>query len=361
MWGLVWIPGGRIVYAQNDSSGSSDQNLWQIGVDNHTGMPTTKPKRITQWAGSSLAGELSASADGDLALLKTSYQKQAEWGELTDGGTRMSSPRRLINDDASDSPNGWTADSKAVLFDSDVNGSSGIFKREINGSIPETLVAGPQDLYNPQLSSDGAWILYLEKASAPVGKRRLMRIPANGGVPQLVMDTLNPEDFHCARAPASLCVVYETSPDQKQFLITAFDPLKGRGKVLKTIDSATAQGYRADLSPDESTLAVSRTNESDIHIRLLSLSGGSDREITAKGWPNITDLQWSHGGTGFYAGSDSPKGSALLYVDLKGSARVLWQYKGSQAGVWSVPSPDGRYLAIGHTVRNSNVWVINGF
>jgi hypothetical protein len=64
---------------------------------------------------------------------------------------------------------------------------------------------------------------------------------------------------------------------------------------------------------------------------------------------------------GFYAGSDSPQGSALLYVDLKGSARALWQYKGGQAGVWSVPSPDGRYLAIGHTVRNSNVWVIKGF
>ena len=163
-----------------------------------------------------------------------------------------------MNDEASDSPNGWSADSKAVLFDSDLNGRLGIFKRGISGSASENLVPGPQDECDPQLSSDGAWILYLEKASSPastVQKCRLMRIPANGGVPHFVMDTRNPNDFHCAHAPASLCVVYETSEDRKQFLITAFDPLKGRGKVLRAVEPDVSKGYFADLSPDGSTFA----------------------------------------------------------------------------------------------------------
>ena len=156
-----------------------------------------------------------------------------------------------------------------------------------------------------------------------------MRIPVGGGVPQFVLETRNGSDYRCARAPASLCVILETSQDEKQLTLTAFDPLKGRGKVLRTIENdPTAPPSGCAVSPDGSTFAISRSGEAEIHIRLLSLSGGSDREITVKGWPNITGLDWSPDGKGLYCGSVSPQGRTLLYVDLKGNARVLWQYKG---------------------------------
>jgi hypothetical protein len=95
--------------------------------------------------------------------------------------------------------------------------------------------------------------------------------------------------------------------------------------------------------------------EAEIHLRLLSLSGAADREITMKGWQNLTGLDWSPDGKGFYCGSG---GDTLLYVDLKGNARVLWQYKGA---AWAAPSPDGRFLALGAQVTNSNVWMLEGF
>jgi Tol biopolymer transport system component len=66
-------------------------------------------------------------------------------------------------------------------------------------------------------------------------------------------------------------------------------------------------------------------------------------------------------GKGLYCGSVSPQGSTLLYVDLKGNARVLWQFKGGRVQIWGVPSPDGRYLAIEGAVINSNVWMVEGF
>jgi Tol biopolymer transport system component len=115
-----------------------------------------------------------------------------------------------------------------------------------------------------------------------------------------------------------------------------------------------------DLSPDGSTLAMSKRDEAEIHIRLLSLAGGSDREITVKGWPNVSSLDWAPDGKAFYVGSVSLPGYALLHVDLKGNARVLWQYKGS-GDVWGAPSPDGRYLAIAGFATNSNVWMLEGF
>jgi len=363
---LYWLPEGRIVYTRRESLYSSDDNLWQIGIDNTTGIPAGKPKRITQWAGSYLV-ELSASADGKrLVLRKTTSQAQVYLGDLAAGGTRMNPPRRLTNDEAFDQPTAWTPDSKAVLFDSDRNGTRGIFKQGINQETSEPVVTGPQDFWMPHLSADGAWILFLESPRTPANPappQRLMRIPANGGVPQFVLETRNSSRFECARAPASVCVILETSQDRKQLVITAFDPLKGRGKVLRTIENDPSHTYGdTGLSPDGSMLAISRNREAEIQIRLLSLSGGSDREITVKGWPNIGGLGWSNDGKGLYCGSRSPQGNTLLYVDLMGNARVLWQYKGaSDSLIWGVPSPDGRYLAIRGDVTNSNVWMVEGF
>lgn len=111
---FCWLPEGRIVYARQDSLGSNDENLWQIGIDNTGGTPTGKPKRITQWAGSELLG-VSASADGKrLVLLKQTDQAQVYLGELAAAGTRMTPPRRLTNDEAWDEPTAWTPDSKLI-------------------------------------------------------------------------------------------------------------------------------------------------------------------------------------------------------------------------------------------------------
>jgi serine/threonine protein kinase/Tol biopolymer transport system component len=362
---FCWLPDGRIVYARLDSPYSSDGNLWQIGIDTNAGTPTSKPKRITQWAGSDLSG-LSVSTDGKrLVLLKSTGQGQVYLGELATGGTRMKPPRRLTNDDALDMPTAWTADSKAVLFLSDRNSTLGIFRQGISQETSEPVATGSHDISWPRLSADGAWILYNEILRTPASSappERLVRIPVSGGVPELVMETRNSGNFWCARAPASLCVMTETSEDQKQFVITAFGPLKGRGKVLRTIKQDPSHGYGGGaLSPDGSTVALALYDEAEIHIRLLPLLAGSECEVTVKGWPNLSGLDWSADGKGLYCGSMSPQNKTLLYVDLKGNARVLWQYKGGGGQIWGIPSPDGRYLAIRGDVTNSNVWMIEGF
>jgi hypothetical protein len=194
-----------------------------------------------------------------------------------------------------------------------------------------------------------------------------MRIPASGGLPQLVLQMPKALNHDCARAPATLCVVLEESQDDKHMVISAFDPLKGRGKILRTIEKdAAAHYFGSALSPDGSTFAVAKSFEPEIRIRLLSLSGGSDREITVKGWSNLPwlALYWSPDQKGFYCSSLSPRANTLLYVDLNGNARVLWRFNGSVGGPGSffgIPSPDGRYLAIVGGTSNSNVWMLEGF
>ena len=360
-----WFPDGRIVYAASETPGWSDDNLWQIGIDNNTGAPTGKPKRITQWTGTGI-WYLSASADGRrLVLEKLTNRRQVYVGQLAAGGTRMNPLRPLTNGEAFDDPTAWTPDSKAVLFRSNRDGRWGIFKQGLTEDTAQPVVTGPQDVGFPRLSADGSWILYLEVPKTLVGPStplRLMRMPVSGGVPQFVLETRNDQDFYCARAPASLCVTEETSQDQKQLMLTAFDPLKGRGKVLRTLDVDPTASYHTQISPDGATFATSRGGEAEIHIRLLSLSGGSEREITVKGWPNLAGLDWSPDGKGLYCGSISPQGRTLLHVDLEGNAKVLWQDKGQGGAIWGIPSPDGRYLAISGTeVRNLDIWMVEGF
>jgi serine/threonine protein kinase/Tol biopolymer transport system component len=363
---LCWLRDGRIVYVRQGLGGFPG-NLWQIGVDGRTGAPIGKPKGLTQWTETGIQW-LSASADGkQLAVLKWTYQRQVYLGELTAGGTRMNVPRRLTNDEYFNSPSAWTADSKAVFLFVSRHEGGGLFKQEISQETAERVTTSEQTEADACLSPDGAWILYWELPLSPYAPVRLMRIPVSGGMPQFVMEMRNAgylAEVGCARAPASLCVVIEPTQDEKGLTFTALDPVKGRGKLLRTIaKDPSARDFGVALSPDGSTLALSRTFEPEIHIRLLSLTGGSDREISVKGWPALSfrGLSWSADGKGLYCGSNSPQGSTLLRVDLEGNAKVLWQRKGESGDLFGVPSPDGRYLAIRNSVLGGNVWMLENF
>lgn len=202
---IFWLSNGHMIYSQMDSPGSNDGNLWQIGIDTRTGTPTSKPERVTQWAGAAIFG-LSASANGNrLAFLKATARAQVYLGELKAGGTQMRPPRPLTDDEANDSPSAWTADSKAVIFLSDRVNKWGIFKQQINQETAELVVSGSQYAWLPRLSSDGAWVLYVQgpEVRGPSTPTHLMRVSVNGGAPQKVLETRVGFDWHCSQPPRS--------------------------------------------------------------------------------------------------------------------------------------------------------------
>jgi hypothetical protein len=152
----------------------------------------------------------------------------------------------------------------------------------------------------------------------------------------------------------------ERSRDRKLLDVTAFDPLKGRGKLLRswklnrTLHDANIDQFAEALSPDGQTF--------EAHIHLLSLSGGSDREIPMEGWSNLVGLDWAFDGRRLYFGTVLPQGRSLLFVDLKGNAKLLKKYRGLRLRmIWGVPSPDGHHIAILGGTVNSNAWVLSGF
>lgn len=361
---FCWLHDGRVIYAKAEPPpNEKDNNFWQIRVDTRTGQPSDKPRRFTNWAGFELYN-MTPTADGKrLAFLKQRFHSNVYVGELQPNGTRLTTPRRLSLGEYSDSPGGWTGDSKAVLFSSYRDGRWEILKQGLDQQAAETLYTGGGENYSDlRLSADGSWVLYSvsRENAGPATPVNLMRMPVSGGPPQLVLTARGLTDFRCGHSPATLCVLSEQSPDQKQLMFVSFDPILGRGRALTKIETDPMGAYSFDLSPDGLRLAVEKANEPTGHIRILPLDGGVARDVQAKECGALNSLNWAADGKSFFASSQSPQGAKLFHIDLEGNAQVLWAQK-SGFKAWGVPSPDGKSLAILGQTFESNVWMIENF
>ena len=66
-----------------------------------------------------------------------------------------------------------------------------------------------------------------------------MRAQIGGGSSELVLTGSLYGDPRCARSLATLCAIAGFTPDPKQLVFTAFDPLKGRGRELCRLEIGT--------------------------------------------------------------------------------------------------------------------------
>jgi serine/threonine protein kinase/Tol biopolymer transport system component len=358
-----WLPDGRMIYSLDEPDSNAWMcNFWETRLKARTGEPVEKPRRLTNWGGFCESG-FSATSDGkELAFRKSSRESSVYVADLEENGTHISTPKRLLLTESWDHPTAWTRDSTAVVFFSDRKGHGSIFKQSLEKDTAELIETGSENAIIPRMSPDGTWILYLVHPteggiSAPL---RLMRVPASGGPSEFVL-TANIVDTHrCARSPATVCAIAERSADRKQLVFTAFDPIKGRGRVLTRLDADPSADYVWDLSPDGTRIAL-RDRSQRQRIDVISLSGHPPQALSVKGWSmGEYGLDWTADGKGLFVSSPLSGGVALLQVDLQGNAHLLWEQKGGSV-TWGVPSPDGRHLAMPGNTQNSNIWTIQNF
>lgn len=95
-------------------------------------------------------------------------------------------------------------------------------------------------------------------------------------------------------------------------------------------------------------------------VEMLGLPGGAVRRLQIKGWAASPFVAWSADGKSLFAVTQSPKGNAILHVDLEGNAQVLWQ-RATETLTAPDPSPDGRYFAFSQATRESNAWMMENF
>jgi DNA-binding winged helix-turn-helix (wHTH) protein/Tol biopolymer transport system component len=359
----VWLPDGRLIYTSAESkaisAGDTTCNFWQLRIDASTGKRTKEPSRLTNWPGFCNSA-LSATADGKrLVFLKQALHFSTYVSGLNAARTRLTNTTHFTLTESFDIPEDWTADSKTIILKSNRTGHYGIYIQGLEEDTAKPLTSGQNNVWNGHVSPDGKWVLYQRNMTAP---EEILRVPINGGLPEVITTTRSDGFFSCAKAPSDLCVILEPTEDRKQIVITALDPAKGRGSeitrfVLNTSTNSWDVNHAA-LSPDGTRIAVIRNVEGQIEI--VSLRGQPPKEIRLKDWSNLQTVVWDASGTGLLVSDGIHGGATLLEVDLRGNAHVLWRNHGFN--LTNVrPSPDGRHLAILGSSVDSSMWMMENF
>ena len=372
---FCWLPGNRLVYsAQEVSPHRNDTNLWELRLDPKTGAARSKPRKLTDWSGF-IFWKLSATSDGKrLAFVNDRDQSDVYVGELEKNGTQMKTPVRLTLSEKNDWPGGWTSDGKTMLFYSNRNGNFDLYRQKVTDRSAEAMGTAPEEKRMPQMSPDGAWIVYLSWPRMPneaqPSSGHLMRMPVAGGPPEPLFEVQGyaswgwPGDiqrnigdvpgFRCPSSRQGSCVLVEGDAEKKHLVFTPFDPAQGKKGQPTRVEFPDEPAWT--LSPDGSRIAVTWFDTQAATIRIVPLGGGAARDLSLKGVTELIGLAWAADGNSLFAVRNSSKGALLLHVNLNGESQVLYR------AAWDVglpaASPDGRFLAYGAVNSNSNVWTI---
>ena len=361
---FVWLADGRFLYSVAEpESLFGSCNLWEMQLDGHTGTAIGRPRQLTNWTGFCMSG-MSVTADGKkLAFLKWAGKETSFLAELAAGGTRILKPRHFPLSESSDGAVGWTPDSTAIFFYSNRSGHGGIYRQALDQDVAEPVLTEGYGR-NPRVTPDGKNIVYLGPTTNSTltarGPEPVMRVSVTGGPSQQLFTARTWSLMTCARSPSALCVIGEPTEDGKQLIVTALDPLKGRGpELFRFALVAEDDNWVLDLSPDGTRVAVIRTVAGPIYI--LSIDGHLLQQFQVKGWNNLQSLIWAADGRGLFVTVGVRNGREILHVDLQGNAHALWEDTGGSAETLASPSPDGRHLAFDGWTTSGNMWMMENF
>jgi eukaryotic-like serine/threonine-protein kinase len=361
------LPDGRIMFLRWDNANfTSSHELWEVQTDLATGALVGNPQKITTVPGgntTTLLG-LSVSASGKQAMaLMQSGQNSVFVGDFDQSPPRISNVRRLTLDDQTNYPHAWTADSGAVIFESDRSGSFDLFQQGIDQRTPKAIVATPMTEILPQLAPDSHFVLFA--ARAPESEKlwyykpetyKLMRVPVEGGTPQEVPIGGPLDEFRCALSPGKRCVL-RSSVTGKWRTYYDLDAVRGKGAELARTKWSVEVLGDWDISPDGTQIAIPNHDSREARIRVVSLEAKPnqprEREVVLPGVANLGGLIWAADGQGWFVSVDTTVGNRLLYVYLDGRFHSLGDIHG-----WAVPSPDGRRVAFLNTITATNAWLI---
>ena len=376
---FAWAPNGHMFYSLLESTKEASANIWEVAIDSASWRPSGSPQKLTNWAGFSL-WDLSTSSDSKrLLFVRKNDQSDVYIGKLSANGSRFTGPARLTQDDRMDWLGSWTPKGSGLVFFSDRNTNFDIFEQNVRGSSPKEIVVGQaEEKRNPQLSPDSRWILYLawpnQQGDQVPNSGRLMRVPVSGGSPEFVTDVIGypgsarmPRDrwlptargypdFRCSSIPASEhpCVLAEAKRDRISF--SAVDPLQGRTGELAGIEIDPVGSFW-DLSPDGTRVAVGNCETGDSHIRVFELANKKEAQVTVKGWPCLTSVDWAIDGQSFFASTWASKGGSLLRITPIGETKLLYRAAGMSLER-PLSSPDGRFLAYSEVTTIGNAWML---
>ena len=367
LWGLdgisnlAWLPDGRLIYSI--FSGAMESNLWARIADPSSGKPGRDATRLAGWK-DFRAWNPQASADGKRLIADRNHAENRIYiGDLALGNEGFA-PHRFTPDDWYNDVSDWTKDSRGILFQSKRNGRWAIFKQDIDGKTPETLIAGSENYFLPRLSAQGT-LLYTVTASQDRNDPgdttiRLMSTPEQGGARFTLM--MGRYSYACGSLPSSSCVVAELKDSQLRFF--HLDPSQGRGEEIGTIAGYKFADPRWNLSPDGARIAIVEPLDGKGEIRILNVADRKTTVLPVRDWKwqSLLWISWAADGSSWFAVANSGSSIALLSVDANGNPRVLQEMPTGAGWIASiVPSPDGKRLAFTKRMYVADVMLLENF
>jgi Tol biopolymer transport system component len=362
---LSWLPDGRLIYSVRELKTNDIDvtcNYWTRKLDVHTGQTIEGPKRLTNWSGFCINSTTVTSDGKRLSFLSWSNRWTSYMADLEGDGTRVLNPKNFRLEESDNIVLDWTADSQAVLVHTDLTGHYRLETRPLNAEMPGPIVTSGAGILSAAFyTPDGKWILAQRLPAGPSVPESLLRIPRSGGAPELLLNLLPGSATSCAKPPSGLCVIAEPFADGKQMIVSALDPVKGKGAELTRLDvdvePEANDPLRCKISPDGTRLVTSPGPTGP--IRIISLRGEPPRSIPVKNL-KLGPMGWMPDGKGLLVSNLVEGGAVLLHLDLRGNEKVLWNC-GLAAWCEGTPSPDGRHLAIYEWKRGSNIWTLENF
>jgi len=359
---IGWAADGHLLYANRDDPASEreDSGMWSVQVNQKSGEPEGKAVQLTNGVGQ--IGGMSVAADARrLILWRVNTVPQVYLTEIDAETRRYKTPRRLTLDESANWATAWTPDSRAILFSSDRSGAFQIYRQAIDQAVPELLVEGSGN-FLPRLNPDGTQILYAVSLEGTPRRLRLMRVPLQGGSPQLVLQTQSVNNFQCARSPSRLCLIATfgpIAPEGRTVQFFSFDPEDGKTQEFATFKVKNGIGW--SLSPDGSQLSL-RPRGQESQVTFMTVGDKSTHEVQLKDLPFLDWGDWDADGKSILATSRNANGApVVLSVEPNGNHRVLLE--GDRSMQWGpvIASPDGRFAALNVITGENNVWMVENF
>ena len=140
-----------------------------------------------------------------------------------------------------------------------------------------------------------------------------MRVPLQGGSPEEIAAVGSIDEFRCALPGGKRCVARRTQ-GQESYTFHDLDPAQGVGRELaRTRWIENIFGDWA-LSPDGTEVALPIHDPKEAKIRVLSLdanAGPAEDELAIDGLANISGLNWTADGKGWFVVITTSVGTQL--------------------------------------------------